>query len=185
MHICVGSLNPVKYTAVRAAFKIYFNKFEIYQIKANSKVPDQPIGKDLILNGAYNRAKDALNFLRVKKDKESKIYGIGIEAGLVQIPLAASKYMDFQFCVIMDKMEKITIGSGVGFEYPKFIIEKVLSRNIEIGEIMGTLANNKDLKFEEGAIGYLSKNQIKREDILKQAVICALLPRINQELYNH
>jgi inosine/xanthosine triphosphatase len=184
MQICVGSLNPVKYLAVKAAFKIYFNNFEIYQINADSKVSDQPIGNEMILNGAFNRAKDALNFLRVKKNVKSNIFGIGIEAGLVNIPLATSKYIDFQFCVIMDKMEKITIGSGVGFEYPKFIIEKVLSRNVEIGEIMGTLANNKDLKFEEGAIGYLSKNQIKREDILKQAVICALLPRINQKLYN-
>ncbi len=183
MQICVGSLNPVKYSAVKQAFNTYFNKFEIYQIKADSRVPNQPIGKEMILTGAFNRAKAALDFLRLNKDLDSKIYGIGIEAGLVKIPLATSKYMDFQFCVIIDKMEKITIGSGVTFEYPKFIIDKVLSKNIEIGEIMGALANNRNLKFEEGAIGYLSKNQIKREEILKQAVICALLPRINQELY--
>jgi inosine/xanthosine triphosphatase len=110
-------------------------------------------------------------------------FGIGIEAGLIKIPIAPSNYMDFQFCVIMDENCEIIIGSGIGFEYPKKVIDYVFSNKKEIGHIMGDIANNENLKHENGAIGYLSKNTIKTIDILKDAEICALLPRINRNLY--
>lgn len=63
------------------------------------------------------------------------------------------------------------------------MIDNVLSNKKEIGHIMGDIANNENLKHENGAIGYLSKNTIKTIDILKDAEICALLPRINRNLY--
>jgi len=92
--------------------------------------------------------------------------------------------MDFQFCVILDECQNITIGSGISFEYPPQVIKDILTNNeTEIGKIIGKLANNLNLKYESGAIGYLSKGVISRRDILTQAVICALLPRINKELY--
>jgi inosine/xanthosine triphosphatase len=184
MHICVGSLNPVKISAVKSAFNAYFNQFSLYKIDADSKIADQPIGKNKILEGALNRAKQALGYLKAEKNLPSSLFGIGIEAGLVKISLAHSNYMDFQFCVIIDEKNELTIGSGVGFEYPKGVIEKLFSEKLEIGEIMGNIANNTNLKNEKGAIGYLSNNKITRENILKQAVICALLPRINPKLYS-
>ncbi len=182
--ICVGSLNPVKIKAVELAYHKFFDNYKIYKIKADSNVLDQPIGLKMILKGAYNRAKNALLKLKYEKKDNSEIYGIGIEAGLVKISLANTNYMDFQFCVIMDEKEKISIGSGIAFEYPQFVIDKIISeKDTEIGVIMGKLANNVNLKSEIGAIGFLSKNIIKRKDILFQAIICALLPRINEDLY--
>jgi inosine/xanthosine triphosphatase len=183
MNICVGSLNPVKIDAVRLAFGLYFEDFRVSYIEAESSVPNQPIGLDNILLGAQNRAQQALTPLIEDSNASPPHYGIGIEAGLVKIPIAPSNYMDFQFCVIMDEHQKITIGSGIGFEYPKKVINKVLFNKKEIGHIMGEIANNENLKRENGAIGYLSKNTINRIDILKDAVICALLPRINKSLY--
>ncbi|MFX1339267.1 MAG: DUF84 family protein [Promethearchaeota archaeon] len=49
--------------------------------------------------------------------------------------------------------------------------------------MIGKLANNINLKNEAGAVSFLSKNVITRTEILTQAVICALLPRINKKLY--
>ncbi|MBD3227928.1 MAG: DUF84 family protein, partial [Candidatus Lokiarchaeota archaeon] len=136
-----------------------------------------------ILEGAQNRAEFALNHLLKKENTKLPYYGIGIEAGLAKISLAPTNYMDFQFCVIMDKKKEISLGSGIAFEYPNFVINQVFTEKKEIGDIMGELANNKNLKREAGAIGYLSDNTLKRIDILKEAVICALLPRINNTLY--
>ncbi|TXT64624.1 MAG: putative non-canonical purine NTP phosphatase [Promethearchaeota archaeon] len=184
MHVCVGSLNPVKYSAVKKAFKRYYRDFNLYKIKTYSGVSNQPIGLEIILEGALNRAKQALNYLKTQKHETNQIYGVGIEAGLGEVLLAQSKYMDFQYCIILDEHETITMGSGIGFEYPKNIIEQIFKQNKEIGEIIGKMAKNKNLKTEKGAIGYLSHNVIVREDILTQAVICALLPRINQNLYS-
>jgi len=182
--ICVGSLNPTKVDAVKIAFEKYYTDFEIFNIKVDSGVPNQPFGIDLILKGAKNRAESALSYLINEKQIDTNIFGIGIEAGLVKVPLAQTNYMDFQFCVIMDENWNITLGSGIAFEYPQLVINDILSnQEIEIGSVIGKLANNMNLKNEAGAISFLSKNIITRTEILTQAVICALLPRINKELY--
>lgn len=182
--LCVGSHNPTKVNAVKFAFKKYFPEFEIFKIKADSGVSNQPIGLDLILKGAKNRAELAISFLINEKQKKTNIFGIGIEAGLVKVPYAKTSYMDFQFCVIMDEDKTITLGSGIGFEYPQSVINEIFSnQETEIGTVLGKLAGNMNLKNEAGAISFLSKNTITRTDILSQAVICALLPRINKELY--
>ena len=184
MHICVGSLNPSKVNAVRIAFNKYYTHFEVYKIKANSSVPNQPIGMNLIIQGAKNRAKTALNYLINKQKIYNNIFGVGIEAGLVKVPHSTSRYLDFQFCSIMDENKNLTLGSGIAFEYPQTVINEIFSnKNTEIGDILGRLANNMNLKNEGGAISFLSKNAITRTEILTQAVICALLPRINKELY--
>ncbi|MHA1723998.1 MAG: inosine/xanthosine triphosphatase [Promethearchaeota archaeon] len=184
LEICVGSINPLKFEAVKEGFGKYFSNFNVTKIKADSNVPAQPVGMELILKGALNRANEALNYLIKVKNLKHDILGVGIEAGLVKIPLVRTGYMDFQFCIIIDEHETITIGNGIGFEYPPIVINKVLSdKTTEIGEIMGDLFGNKNLKYEQGAIGVLSKYVLNRKTILTQAVICALLPRINKELY--
>lgn len=182
--ICVGSLNPTKVNAVNIAFSKYFKDFKTFKIKANSKVSKQPIGMESIMKGAKNRAHQALNYLFNEKKITSKILGVGIEAGLVNVTYAKTFYMDFQFCVILDENQNFTLGSGIAFEYPKSVINEIFSnQQSEVGTIMGKLANNMNLRNESGAIGYLSKGIINRTEILSQAVICALLPRINRELY--
>lgn len=182
--ICVGSLNPTKVNAVKIAFEKYFTEFQIFKIKADSGVPNQPIGMESILKGAKNRAEHALNYLINEKQIKTNIFGIGIEAGLVKVPYTMTNYMDFQFCVIMDENQQITVGSGIAFEYPQSVINEIFSNpETEIGDIIGELADNINLKNEAGAISFLSKNQITRPEILTQAVISALLPRINRELY--
>jgi len=183
--ICVGSLNPTKKNAVEEAFKSYFKHFKFYNIKADSKVSKQPFGFKNILDGAINRAKCSLKFLKVEKELLQNIYGVGIEAGLADVPFTKTGFMDFQFCAIINEQEQISLGSGIAFEYPKFVINQILrDKDSEIGEIIGTLASNKNLKNESGAISFLSKNILTRTEILRQAVICALLPFINKDLYN-
>ncbi|TFF96727.1 MAG: inosine/xanthosine triphosphatase [Promethearchaeota archaeon] len=186
MYVCIGSKNPVKIKAVENAFKHYYEKVYFFNIKANSKVSDQPIGLDVILKGAYNRALAALRYLETQEKIEindNKVFGVGIEAGLVRVPMARTSFMDFQFCIIMDEKREITIGSGIGFEYPEQVIKTLVSKKTEIGTIMGNISGNENLKKEGGAISFLSKNVIKRENILEEAVICALLPRINKLFY--
>ena len=100
------------------------------------------------------------------------------------MPQASSGYMDFQFCAIIDEKHKITLGSGNAFEHPAFIINEVLLDNTkEVGVIIGNLAKNNNIKNETGAISFLSNYSITRTDILTNAVICALLPHINKDIY--
>jgi inosine/xanthosine triphosphatase len=183
--ICVGSLNPTKVNAVNQAFSRYFKNYKVFNIKAESKVVKQPIGLKTIIDGAINRARYSLNFLINTRRIKSSIYGVGIEAGLAEVPKTKTGFMDFQFCAIIDENDQISLGSGIGFEYPKFVINQILNnKDTEIGDIIGALAKNENLKNELGAISFLSKNVINRTEILTQAVICALLPFINKAVYN-
>ncbi|MFX1338842.1 MAG: inosine/xanthosine triphosphatase [Promethearchaeota archaeon] len=164
-NICVGSLNPTKVDAVKNAFDKYFTDFEIFKIKVESGVPNQPIGINLILEGAKNRAEYALSYLMNEKEIDTNIFGVGIEAGLVKVSLAQTNYMDFQFCVIIDEKSNITLGSGIAFEYPKSIIKEILSNHeIEIGTIIGKLANNINLKNEAGAVSFCRWRIIARQE---------------------
>ncbi len=185
LNICVGSLNPTKVNAVKAAFSRYFKNFKVYNIKADSKVPNQPIGLKSIIEGAISRATHSLNYIICKKRILHNIFGVGIEAGLAEVPYTKTGFMDFQFCAIINEGKKISLGAGIAFEYPKFVIDQILKdQNKEIGEIIGKLAGNENLKNESGAISFLSKNNITRTEILTKAIICALLPFINEDLYN-
>lgn len=182
LNVCIGSLNPTKINAVKRGFSKFFENYTLFEISADSQVSNQPIGIEEIIEGAKNRAQQALTFLK-EKGLENCL-GVGIESGLAEVSQAEAKYMDFQFCVIKDESGCITIGSGNAFEHPKFVIEEIFSKDgAEIGVIMGQIANNPNLKNESGAISVLSKNVITRTDILSHAVICALLPRINKSLY--
>ena len=184
IHICIGSLNPTKFNATKIAFGKYFDDFQIYKVKVDSKVPNQPIGLKTILEGAINRAESSLDFLINEEMISQGIFGVGIEAGLVEIPYTKTNYMDFQFCAIMDENQQLSLGSGIAFEYPQSVINQVLkNKDKEIGEIVGKLAGNINLKNETGAISFFSKNAITRTKILTQAIICALLPIVNKELY--
>ena len=139
-------------------------------------IPNQPIGVDQTLNGSIKRARIA--FKKLDSD-----LGVGIEAGLIPMPRLKSGYLDIQFCVIIDKHEKITYGVGPGFEYPDLVIREVKEKDIEIGDIMGQISRNKNIGKEEGAIGYLSRGLLNRESLTELAVLMAFIPRIRTNLY--
>lgn len=182
--ISIGSLNPSKIKAIKKTFLMVDRNFQFISYKVNSGVPDQPIGINIIVQGAINRAKKALNYsLEDKINREDLHLGIGIEAGLAKIEQSNSGYMDFQFCAIIDENDYLTLGSGMAFEYPKHVIKQVINEGKEIGEIMAQISGNSNIKNQLGAIGFLSKGLLKREDILSKAVICALIPRINNDMF--
>ncbi len=171
MRIAVGSTNPVKIKATENVFKKFFSDVEVFGVGVRSK--KQPIGMKETIEGAISRAEQALTHGDL---------GVGIEAGLVEIPYSATGYFDIQFCAIKDKSGLTTLGCGMGFEYPKAVIEEVF-KGKEVGEVMEKISGIKEIGRKIGAIGFLSKGVIDRVSLTEQAVISALIPRINKELY--
>ncbi len=170
MKVAIATRNPVKVKAVENAFKKFFKEFKIITVEYEYK--RQPIGIKETILGAIKRACYAYNFGDI---------GIGIEAGLVEIPYTKTGYFDIQFCAILDK-EGLTLGCGIGFEYPKVVVDEVL-KGKEVGEVMERISGIKNIGKSIGAIGYLTRGVIDRVKITEEAVISALIPRINKELY--
>jgi len=176
LSVAVGSLNPVKVNAVARAFKLFFGEVKVLPVKVDSGVPPQPIGLQEIVDGAINRARRA-------QAATGADYGVGIEAGLIEFPGTLTGYIDLQVCAIVDREGRITIGHGPGFEYPPAVVREVLEAGHEVGEVMERLTGIRDIKRRMGAIGYLSKGVIDRTRLCELAVLMALIPRINPELY--
>ncbi|MGQ9759318.1 MAG: inosine/xanthosine triphosphatase [Candidatus Methanomethylicaceae archaeon] len=176
MIVAVGTSNPVKVRAVENVLSKFF-KVTVVMTKVTSKAPPQPVGLKTTIEGAVSRAKAALEV------EAAAEIGVGIEAGIIPIPNTLSGYMDQQFAAIIDRSERITIGGGPAFEYPSFLVKRVLEERIEVNVAMADLTGEQGLGHREGAIGYFSKGALNRTVLTEFAVLMALIPRLNEELY--
>ncbi len=167
----VGSNNPIKAQAVKNVFERAFGPTEVRLISVESGVPVQPFNDDIV-KGACERAQRAL----LGAD-----FGVGIEAGLIWHK-GVKLYFDVQFCAIVSQDGKITVGHGSGVVYPPKVIAEVLAGR-PVGDVMSELTGIEKLGHKIGAIGYLSKGLLTREQLTEQAVLMALIPRLRPELY--
>ncbi|UYP46353.1 Inosine/xanthosine triphosphatase [Candidatus Lokiarchaeum ossiferum] len=190
MLVFVGSTNPVKINATKIEFEHAFpqESIKVVGIKVKSNVADQPIGLEKVTQGAINRAKNVMQ--EAKKDYLSEfsfhneIFAVGIEAGFVPIPSSISGYLDFQFCAIVNSEDRLSLSSGSGLDFPPKVVKLLLDNpQIELGDVMGQLSGDKNIKHKEGAIGFYSQGRITRTDITRQGVQMALIPFINKKEY--
>ncbi|UCG70544.1 MAG: inosine/xanthosine triphosphatase [Thermoplasmata archaeon] len=170
--ICVGSENHVKIKAVENVFSMLFRRVQVNGMKVKANVPEQPMEKGVI-QGAIERAKAALN--------EKCDFGVGIEAGLFFNKII-DRYLDVQYCAVIDKSKRMTLGHGSGFYYPGDVIELV-KKGRTIGQSMNEIYGIEDVGKKMGAIGYLSKDILDRTKLTEQAVLMAMVPRIRRKLY--
>ena len=175
--MAVGSRNPVKVKAVRRVLtKIYGRgKVRVRGFKVPSGVPRQPLGRQTV-EGAINRARNALN-------RSGADLGVGIEAGLFPVEGTITGYMDFQWCAIVDRDGWLTLGCGPGFEMPPKVVEGVLRGEGEVGELLGRMFKVERLGETIGAIGLLSHGVLDRVRLTEQAVLMAMVPRLNLKIY--
>lgn len=176
MKILVGSKNPVKIDSVKEAFSKYFENIEVIGMKVDSKVSDQPIN-DETFEGAKNRA---LELKKInEKEKLEAEYFIGIEGGIIK---SYSKWFAVGIMCIINKDGKMGFGASPHFELPEKIIKKLLE-GIELGLVMDEITGEINIKQKGGAIGYFSKEVMKRKDLYVSGLITALIPFLNKELY--
>ena len=178
MRVAVGSLNPVKVEAARLVFERFFGKVEIQPVRVKPSIPAQPIGIDQVIRGAVERAYQALSSVT------GSDYGVGLEAGLIPYPWTITGYLNHQVCALVDRELEVTLGSSMGFEFPSRVIERLERREVrEAEEVMEEITGIERIGEAVGAIGYLTKNHVKRLDLSIQALTSALIPRLNPNLY--
>lgn len=170
--VFVGSENQVKINATDNVFSKLFRRVQVEGMKVKVNVPEQPKEKEVI-EGAIARAKSALS--------KGCDFGVGIEAGLFYNDVA-KKYFDVQYCAIIDKANRMTLGHGSGFYYPPVLIDLV-KQGKTISQAVEEKFNIADVGKKKGAIGYLSKDLFDRTRLTEQAVLMAAIPRIRSELY--
>jgi inosine/xanthosine triphosphatase len=173
VRVAVGSTNKVKVDAVRNVFTQSFGLVEVRGTETDQTAGKQPLGEKTI-EGAIQRARQAIGH-------EKTDFGVGIEAGLF-FNKVLGKYLDIQYCAIVDSSGRMTVGHGPGFEYPPEVIAEVL-KGRTVGDTMSRITEIEDIGHKMGSVGYLSDGLIDRTSLTEIAVLMALIPRIRPELY--
>ncbi len=168
MIVNIGSKNPNKSNAVKDAFLMFelFTKATFKPIGADSNVSDQPIGYVETITGAKNRAVNAFINCDIS---------VGLESGLVEIPLTKTGYMNLTICSIYDGKNHC-IGTGPAFELPKMITKLVVEDHLELDDaiVKSGFSENPRIGYSEGIIGVLTKGVVTRKDYMVPSVTMAM-----------
>lgn len=177
MIINIGSKNPNKFNAVKEAFLLFsiFSNAAFESVTADSKVSDQPIGFEETITGAKNRAHNAFNHCD---------FSVGLESGLIPVPLTRTGYMNLSVCIIYNGNDYFT-GTGPAFELPETITRLVVDDHLELDDaiLQSGFTENPRIGYSEGIIGILTQGVVTRKDYMVPAVTMAmaqLLPEMKQ-----
>ncbi len=176
MRVCVGTLNPSKIAGVERAFKKVFGELDIVPVGASTRIPPQPIGISVIVEGSRRRALEAL------RGVPGCDVGVGIEAGLY---LLEGRVFDVQVVCIVTADGSESLGLSPSFMVPEpFARALVLGEAGELEEVVDRFFGTSDVGSKGGLIKLLTRSLVTREDLTYYATLMALVPLMNRELYS-
>ena len=147
MIISVGSTNPTKVDAVKRVVKKLFSDCEVKGVIVSSKVNDMPLTDEETIQGAKNRALNALG---------KSNYGVGIEGGV----------NDTTHGMFLCAWIAVTDGIKTGLSCTgKILIPKDIATELRNGKELGPLMSERTgvekVNHHEGTFGLLTNGLIK------------------------
>ncbi len=173
-NVVVASKNPVKIQSVQIAFHRLFSDqpFKFEGVDVPSGVSSQPMSSAETLQGAFNRLNAAAGAV------PGADYWVGIEGG---VEAHDDDLFAFAWVLVRsgDRWGKSRTGS---FALPPQVVE-LIHQGMEMGDADDMVFGRSNSKQKNGAIGLLTGDVVDRTALYEQAVILALLPFKNPELY--
>lgn len=172
--LIVASKNPVKIQCAQKGFEKVFSRDNIIAegVSVASGVSDQPLSDEETLTGAKNRAENAKNAY------PNADFWIGIEGGIAE-PYGAMEAFAWVYILSNEKTGKARTAS---FDLPPKI-RTLIHEGIELGVADDMVFKRSNSKQKNGAVGILTHDLINRSAYYEPAVILALIPFVNAELY--
>ncbi len=174
--VVVASTNPVKASAASEGFKAMFpgEEFEFLLVPAQSNVKDQPLTDMETLVGATNRVANA------EKIHPGADFYIGLEGGVEDVE---NELHEFAWIVVKSKPGKTGKAKTCTFLAPPIFRKLVIEEGKEVGDVSDIVFGQKNSKQIMGAIGLLSNGVIDRAELYRHAVVSALIPFVQTDLY--
>ena len=174
LSIVLASKNPVKVQATLRGFHRMFpgEPCTIHTVTAPSGVRSQPFSSAETLQGACNRVQQATHLV------PEADYWVGIEGGVEdqQGEMAA-------FAWVVVRSRTLVGKSRTGTFFLPAAVTNLLRQGIELGEADDAVFGRTNSKQASGAIGLLTGDVLDRTQLYEQAVILALVPFKNVDLY--
>lgn len=173
--VVVGSLNPVKVQCVQDAFEAAFpgQKFAFRGVDAASGVSDQPMSDKETLFGAGGRATHA------RALAPSAQFWVGIEGGISD---DGGQMEAFAWIVIVSE-KRTSRARTATFPIPEKVAKLVRS-GVELGLADDQVFGRSNSKQQDGAVGLLTHGKITRRNYYSHAVLLALIPFVNEQVFN-
>lgn len=172
--VVISSKNPVKVNATKQAFSLVFptQTFKFIEVPADSGVSSQPMSDHETLTGATNRATNA-----ALAHPEADFY-VGIEGG---VELVGSDMHSFAWTVVKGKTKTGHGRTGTFFLPPK--VAELINQGMELGAADDVVFAKQNSKQSNGAVGILTGDVIDRTKYYTDALVLALIPFRNPDLY--
>jgi inosine/xanthosine triphosphatase len=149
MKIIIGSKNPAKNQAVKNAFRD--GNFEFISLDIPSGVNEQPFSDEETINGARNRAVNALQ-------QGNGDIGIGLEGGVQE---TGHGLLLCNWGALASKDFEPIIAGGARLLLPEEIATRVRAGE-ELGPVMDEYAKMQNVRENEGAIGIFTNGSVNR-----------------------
>lgn len=174
--IVVASENPVKIEAVRRGFTCMFpiEVFQIQGMSVPSGVSDQPMTDQASRKGAFTRAQNA------QSEVSDADFWVGVEGGCA---VQDGDMVAFAWIVVMSGRQQGSARTAQ-FRLPKEV-QRLVAGGIELGDADDRVFGRTNSKQKSGAVGLLTQNVVTRTTLYEQAVILALIPFKNPDLYDN
>ncbi len=175
--VLVASKNPVKIKASLEAFQPFFDTLKIDSCEVILPRPnaDQPIGEE------QTREFSQLRVAQARKENEIYDFYVGIEGGVVKTSTGDVRIVVYSSVGNKNYTETIR---GCGIPLPEEWLEALTSKKYgELGDLVAYVSGVRDIKRKQGAVGYFTKDNITRFDVLKQSIVMALIPHLNPALF--
>ncbi len=172
INIYVGTENPAKIIGVEKAFRL-IGKTKTYIVRIKDLKP-QPIGLNEVVYGAVKRA-----YQSYKKCTSSDCFGVGLEAGIIEI---TDDYCHSGQVAVIIHRDKYSIGTSLFFPLPLEYCKELVGGK-ELADIMARESGLTSIRRNIGAIGYYTYGYITRIELSYQATLSALIPFMNTKKF--
>ena len=155
--MALGTKNPAKIKAGQVA--AHELSAELISIHVSSGVSEQPFSDEETIEGAINRAKNAM--IDVQAD-----FGLGLEGGVVKTPYGL---FICNWGALVTKEGHCFISGGARIKLPDCIADALYSGR-ELGPVMDEYTKKQDIRKSEGAVGIFSNGRITRDRMFEHII---------------
>lgn len=173
--IVVASKNPLKLEAAERAFRKLFPQedCQVEGVAVESGVSHQPMSDTETFQGAWNRAE------RAQVAAPFADMWVGMEGGVQE---KNGELESFAWMIVRFTDGKVGKGRTATLFLPQRVAELVRAGK-ELGEADDEVFGKVNSKQVNGATGLLTGDVVTRADYYTEALVLAMIPRKNPELY--
>jgi len=186
--IALGSDRAAKIMAVRASLVRIaeidpaWAEANIIARKVETNVPAMPLNDWQLMQGARERALAVRDLLQAQR-RSADIY-VGLEGGFHSISIEGDWHTFLRGWAYATDGKNGSFGATPSISVPAALAKKVIEGRRELGLVIDEVAGVSDVRSRRGAWGILSRDLVTRSMSFEVALIAALAPFYNHDLYS-